>query len=83
METFALHEALASIWRLVAAGNRYVDRARPWALGKAERNGEHDCNLDLVLYTLADLIHSAGLLLRPFLPATANRSSAASAQTEG
>ena len=72
VETFALHEALASIWRLVAAGNCYVDRTRPWALGKAERNGEHDCNLDLLLYTLADLIHSVGLLLRPFLPATAN-----------
>jgi methionyl-tRNA synthetase len=68
VERFALHEALASVWRLVAAGNRYVDQTEPWKLGKAGGAGER---LDVVLGTLATLVRNVGLLLRPFLPVTA------------
>jgi methionyl-tRNA synthetase len=69
VEQFALHEALASVWQLIAAGNRYVDQTEPWRLARAE--GSRD-RLDIVLGTLAVLVHSVALLLRPFLPATAS-----------
>ncbi len=71
IEAFALHEALAVVWVLVAAGNRYVEQTAPWALGKAERCDSRDSRLDLALYAVGDLIRSVGLLLRPFLPVTA------------
>lgn len=75
VEAFALHEALASIWRLIAAGNAYVDRRAPWSLAKrAAADGEHgalSAELDLVLYTLVDLCRCLGCLLLPFLPTTA------------
>lgn len=71
VERFALHEALAAIWRLVALGNRYVDQTQPWKLGRRESKAEPGEGLDQALYTLADLLRCIGLLLRPFLPGTA------------
>jgi methionyl-tRNA synthetase len=70
LERFALHEAVAAIWRLVALGNRYVDDSAPWKLGKAEAQGVPNRELDQTLYTLADLIRCIALLLAPFLPQT-------------
>lgn len=71
VESFALHEGLAVIWRLVAAGNRYVDQTQPWKLGKAEADETPDPRLDCVLNTLVRLATQLGFLLRPFLPTTA------------
>jgi methionyl-tRNA synthetase len=61
---FALHRALDAIFGLVASANRYVDATAPWRLAAGPER-------DLVLYTLADTIRCIGILLLPFLPASA------------
>jgi methionyl-tRNA synthetase len=74
MEEFAFSRALAAIWELVAAVNRYVDTTQPWALAKkpAERP-----RLDRVLLTLADAGRCLGIVLDPFVPEAAARIRAA------
>jgi methionyl-tRNA synthetase len=69
-ERFALHEALESIWRLVAAANGYVDKTAPWTLAKLESTEGAESELDRVLYTLLDVVRAVGQLLEPFLPGT-------------
>ncbi len=64
MDEMAFHRALAAIWDLVRAGNKYVDATAPWALAKqgaAER-------LDAVLYNLCETLRIVGVWTLPFLP---------------
>ena len=34
MKAFKFHEALQAIWRLIGAGNKYVNDTTPWTLAK-------------------------------------------------
>ena len=74
MGEFAFQRALAAIWELIGALNRYVDATQPWALAKqaAERP-----RLDRVLVTLADALGYLGIVLEPFVPDAAARIRAA------
>jgi methionyl-tRNA synthetase len=68
MKEFAFQRALAAIWELIGAANRYVDSTQPWALAKdPARAGE----LNRVLVTLADTLRFLGIVLDPFLPGAA------------
>jgi methionyl-tRNA synthetase len=70
MSEFAFQRALAAIWEFVAAVNRYIDSAQPWALAKqagAERR------LDAVLYDMAQALWCLGIVLEPFLPDAGGR----------
>lgn len=73
VRAFASNEALAAIWELVGAANRYVAETEPWALAKQRKAGEREAaqRLDTVLYTLAETLRLVAYLLSPFLPATA------------
>ena len=80
MRGYASNEALAAIWELVGAANRYVAETEPWALAKARKAGDeagdeagHQAatRLDTVLYTLAETLRLVAELLTPFLPETA------------
>ena len=80
MRGYASNEALAAIWELVGAANRYVAETEPWALAKARKAGDeagdeagHQAatRLDTVLYTLAEALRLVAELLTPFLPETA------------
>jgi methionyl-tRNA synthetase len=68
MGEFAFQRALAAIWELIGALNRYVDATQPWSLAKkpAERP-----RLDRVLITLADAVRWLGIVLDPFVPEAA------------
>ena len=68
MEEFAFQRALAAVWEIVGAVNRYVDTSRPWALAK---DSTQRAMLDGVLYTLAESLRCLGVLLAPFLPGAA------------
>ncbi|RME46361.1 MAG: methionine--tRNA ligase, partial [Deltaproteobacteria bacterium] len=59
--------ALQEIWKLVALGNAYLDRMKPWSL---QKGGEGDA-VAAVLHTVADLLRIVAGLLDPFLPHTA------------
>ncbi|MCL2549109.1 MAG: methionine--tRNA ligase [Symbiobacteriaceae bacterium] len=67
MDALEPNTALAAIWKLVGACNKYIDNQAPWALqreGKIER-------LQTVLYQLSEALRFIGVLLQPFLPTTA------------
>ena len=58
----ALHEALAAIWELIGAANKYVVEVAPWALAKARAPGsEAGARLATALYTLIEALRLAAL----------------------
>lgn len=76
MEAFAPNVALAQVWRLVDAANRYVEQTEPWALAKIRSTGgaageEASDQLSTALYQLVEALRLIAYLLRPFIPETA------------
>jgi methionyl-tRNA synthetase len=75
LEGCVLHEALAEFSQLVGEANRYVDAEQPWVLAKAVRDGDVAAGerLNGVLGDLVETCRLLGLLVAPFMPATAPR----------
>lgn len=69
MDDMQFSLALGSIWSLIGRANKYIDEAAPWALNKA---GERE-RLQTVMYTIAEAIRYASVLVAPFLPRTAEQ----------
>jgi methionyl-tRNA synthetase len=65
---FAFHRALEGINEAVVAANRYIDQQKPWVLVKT--NSER---LEEVLTVLLEGLFRVGLLLRAFIPSTAEK----------
>jgi methionyl-tRNA synthetase len=59
---------LDGIWVFLAAANRYIDQKAPWALAKS---GDEE-GLDRVLYSCAEAIRIASVLVAPVMPNTAD-----------
>jgi methionyl-tRNA synthetase len=71
-EAFALHQGVASIWRLVAAANRYADQTAPWTLAKTRLEDPYVAErLRTVLYCLAESLRLLAVLLLPIIPTAA------------
>jgi methionyl-tRNA synthetase len=77
---FALHEALAAIFELIAAANRYADEQEPWTLsrraittGSALAAADLSSQLGHVLWHLLEALRVAAVLLWPLLPGAARR----------
>jgi methionyl-tRNA synthetase len=69
-QSFRLDLALREIWEAIAATNRYIVAREPWKLAKdAAKHAELDTSLALV----ADAVRVIAELLRPFMPAAAER----------
>jgi methionyl-tRNA synthetase len=62
-EVQQFHAALAAIWDVVGAANRYVDAQAPWALRKTD-----PARMATVLYVLAETIRQLGILVQPVMP---------------
>ncbi len=62
-----LNLALAEIFKLVDAANKYIDETTPWILGKQE---ESKARLASVLYNLLECIRISSTLLNSFMPTT-------------
>jgi methionyl-tRNA synthetase len=75
IEGCTLHEALATLWRFVGAGNRYVDAQQPWVLAKAAKAGDAAAAAALrdVLGELLEACRVIGLAVAPFMPDSAGR----------
>jgi len=72
MSQFAPHEALAAIWDLIGAANKYVVEVRPWELAKQRSSSNvAERRLATTLYNLAEALRLAAYYCTPFLPATA------------
>jgi methionyl-tRNA synthetase len=68
IDDFKLHEALSSIFELLARANRYIDDNKPWADA-----GDHPEHFLKTMTTLVFLIINSAKLLWPFLPETAEK----------
>jgi len=64
VEALALNEALAHIMGLIGEINRYLERTTPWTQAKQGR----DDRVATILYTAAEALRLASLLLQPVLP---------------
>lgn len=74
LAAFAPHEALAAIWELVGAANKYITEVQPWLLAKQrEQNSQAETRLATTIYNLAEALRLAAYFCTPFLPATAGR----------
>jgi len=74
MDAFKFHQALQAIWEVIGLLNRYIVTNAPWELAKDAR---HEERLLLVLAHLADALWMIALVLKPIMPATADKMAAA------
>jgi methionyl-tRNA synthetase len=65
VEGFAVHDAIAEVWKLVDALNGYVQDQQPWALAKDEAQADR---LATVLATATEGLRALAELLHPILP---------------
>ncbi len=70
MEKFAFQNALMEIFKLISRANKYIDETAPWVLIKDESNKPR---LASVMYNLLECIRICGILLKPFMPDTAEK----------
>jgi methionyl-tRNA synthetase len=68
MERQALHRMLEAVWAVVADANRYFAGEAPWALKKTDPE-----RMATVLYVTAELLRQFGILVQPFMPASAEK----------
>jgi methionyl-tRNA synthetase len=82
---FDFRAATAAIWEVVEKANRYVERAGPWRLARAERDGDAVAGerLDECLALLVGTCAQLGRELAPFLPGLAARIRAACDDSAG
>jgi methionyl-tRNA synthetase len=72
LERLAPNEALAAIWVLVAAANKYVVEVQPWTLAKRRTEGAvAEERLATTLYNLVEALRLVAQAVAPLLPATA------------
>jgi methionyl-tRNA synthetase len=70
MDTYHVADALSKIMDLAKRCNKYIDETTPWALAKEESNR---ARLGTVLYNLLESIRFTAVLLKPFIPDTADK----------
>ena len=72
---FTPHEALAAIWDLVSAANKYVVEVEPWVLARQRGTGPGGAaaeeRLATALYNLVEVLRLVAHYCAPFLPSTA------------
>ncbi len=69
MTTFRVSDAIETVMNLARRSNKYIDETAPWKLGK---NDEDKPRLATVLYNLLESIRYIAVLLKPFMPDTAD-----------
>ena len=67
-EAYAITKAMDVIWRCVAEANRYFTGQEPWALKKTD-----PARMETVLYVTAEVLRIVGILIQPYVPASASR----------
>jgi len=64
----AFGDALEEVWRVIRAGNGYIDRQAPWALRKTDIP-----RMNSVLRVLVDVLRVVATVLQPFMPESMSR----------
>ncbi len=70
MDGYRVSDALSVIFDMFRRANKYIDETTPWSLAKDEANKER---LGTVLYNLLETIRIGAVLLKPFIPTTAEK----------
>ncbi|MCG0995689.1 methionine--tRNA ligase [Acetobacter indonesiensis] len=68
LERCALTDALEDVWKVIRAGNAYIDHQAPWALRKTDEERMKD-----VLRVLLDTLRGIATVLQPFMPQSMDR----------
>ncbi len=70
VQRIALQEALALIWEVVEAANKYIQESLPWELARARKTGSEEAagQLATVLYNLVDVLRLLGYAVAPVTP---------------
>ena len=71
LHDFRFNDALAAIWQLISAGDKYIDDKKPWTL---PANSEE---FKEIISSLLSLVSEIGNLIEPFLPETSEKISKA------
>jgi methionyl-tRNA synthetase len=66
----SLHKALIAIWDFINITNKYIVENEPWTLGKDPANKE---KLTAIMYNLLVSLRVIAILLKPFMPQTAEK----------
>lgn len=69
-EAFEYSKGLEAIWGLISAVDKFIVRHAPWKLARAA-DAESQKELDLTLYTSAEVLRIATALLAPVMPQSA------------
>jgi len=64
MKNLELHHALSEIWKFVNECNKYINDKEPWNVKNKKKLGS-------ILYNLAEALRFTALLIKPFIPGTA------------
>ena len=69
MDALHFSDALAEIWGLISALNKYIDLTTPWKLTEDQDSKR----LDSVLYHLIEGLRLVAILIKPFMPDTSEK----------
>lgn len=72
MDAFNLASALESVFVYIQRLNQYIEQTAPWQVAK-EKEPERSDRLQAIFATLVNDINRVGLLVRPFMPETADK----------
>ncbi len=68
-DDFEFSRGLEIIWALLGAADKYIVEQAPWTLA-AKKSPDSDTKLDETLYTAAEVLRTACILLYPVIPAS-------------
>ena len=68
MDEYKISDALECVFTMLRRANKYIDETTPWVLAKDEAQKER---LGTVLYNLLEVIRWGAVMLKPFIPASA------------
>jgi methionyl-tRNA synthetase len=63
LHDYALHQALAEIWHVVAQANRYFAGEEPWVKRKSD-----PARMATILYVTAEVLRVVAIFVQPFMP---------------
>ena len=70
MGEYRVSDSLDEIFTMLRRANKYIDETMPWALAKSE---DGIPRLKTVIYNLLEVIRCASVLLKPYIPTTADK----------
>ncbi|MBO5042134.1 MAG: methionine--tRNA ligase [Clostridia bacterium] len=70
MDGYRVADGVECIFNMLRRANKYIDETTPWSLAKDETKTDR---LGTVLYNLLETIRWGAVMLKPFIPATAEK----------